>query len=40
MELMSVSELANMTRLMAIPVFLSFVGLVVLMSDLILNPQK
>ena len=40
MELMSVSELANMTRLMAIPVFLSFVGLVVLMSDLIFNLQE
>lgn len=40
MELMSVSELANMTRLMAIPVFLSFVGLVVLMSDLIFNLKE
>ncbi len=40
MELISVSELANMTRLMAIPVFLSFVGLVVLLSDLIFNLKE
>ncbi|MGB0388822.1 MAG: NADH-quinone oxidoreductase subunit N [Ardenticatenaceae bacterium] len=40
MELMSVAELANMARLMAIPIFLSFVGLVVLMSDLIFNLEE
>lgn len=38
-ELMTVQELANMARLMAIPIFLSFVGLVVLLSDLIFNRE-
>lgn len=39
MELMTVSELGNQARLASLPIFLSFVGLVVLLSDLVFNRE-
>jgi NADH-quinone oxidoreductase subunit N len=39
MELMSIEQLGATARLMATPIFLSFVGLVVLVSDLIFNRE-
>jgi NADH-quinone oxidoreductase subunit N len=37
MELMTVSELGNQARLASLPIFLAFVGMVVLLSDLVFN---
>lgn len=39
MELMSIEQLGATARLMATPIFLSFVGIVVLVSDLIFNRE-
>jgi NADH-quinone oxidoreductase subunit N len=39
MELMSIEQLGATARLMATPIFLTFVGLVVLVSDLIFNRE-
>ncbi len=39
MELMTVRELGEQARLMSLPIFLSFVGLVVLLSDLVFNRE-
>ncbi|MDQ4076183.1 MAG: NADH-quinone oxidoreductase subunit N [Chloroflexota bacterium] len=39
MELMTLSELGTSARLMAMPIFLTFVGIVVLLSDLIFDRE-